>query len=59
MQTLFSKHTLVRYWDTFITLHICLESVQVRALLSVCHTKSSNKLCYSRVEHYIMRTLQQ
>ena len=54
-----SMHTLVRYWDTLTTLHICLESVQVRALLSICHTKSSNRLCYSRVEHYVLRALLQ
>ena len=35
MRTLLSKHTLVRYWDTFITLLICLDSVQVEALLFI------------------------
>ena len=35
MRTLLSKHILVRYWDTFITLHIYLESIQIGALLSI------------------------
>ena len=64
MQTLLSKYTLVRYWDPGIETLLSHSTSAWRVSKSepcslYVYTKSSNKLCYRKVEHNVLRTLLQ